>query len=262
MYLSDIGVKDVEAYKAEKIGADLPEKLRLAPKTVANHLSVLRKALKLAKDYGEIQNVPSFTMPKIPPQDFDHLSFEEAEAFVAAADPDWRAMFLLAIRTGLRIGELRALRWSDVDMDRGLVHVRQNATIDGKIKAPKNNTFREVPLSDEARAALKAHPRHVRSTFVFYQTNGAMLLEHHCKHPCRRASAKAKLGRVVYWHVLRHTFASHLATRGVPMKTIQDLLGHGSLAMTQRYAHLAPNVPRDAVRLLDASPATPIAVAR
>jgi integrase len=62
----------------------------------------------------------------------------------------------------------------------------------------------------------------------------------------------ASLGlRFVGWHVLRHTFASHLAMRGAPLKAIQELLGHATIMMTMRYAHLAPQVAREAVCLLD-----------
>lgn len=260
MYLRDIGPREVEQYKAEKMsermrGADGEVKIvTRAPKTIANHLSVLRKALVLARDYGEIDAVPRVKMPVLPDVKFDFLTFEEADAFVAASgeerDPTWSAMILVAVRAGLRIGELRALRWENVDTERGTIHVKQNATVDGKIKAPKNNRFRIVPLGDDARAALRGH-RHLRGPFVFCDERGGMLLEHECKHPCRRVSKRAKIGRTIYWHVLRHTFASHLAMRGVPMRTIQELLGHTSLAMTQRYAHLSPNVPRDAVKLLD-----------
>ena len=57
--------------------------------------------------------------------------------------------------------------------------------------------------------------------------------------------------RAAGWHVLRHTFASHLAMRGVPLKVIQELLGHATIQMTMRYGHLSPDVSRDAVRLLD-----------
>ena len=66
-------------------------------------------------------------------------------------------------------------------------------------------------------------------------------------HACKKAGI-----RLIGWHVLRHTFASHLAMQGASMKVIQDLLGHASIVMTMRYAHLAPEVARDAVRLLDA----------
>src|SRR3954471_6115379 len=77
-----------------------------------------------------------------------------------------------------------------------------------------------------------------------------MLKKNEVNHPLWRATRRAGLRRIG-WHVLRHTFASHLAMRGVPLKAIQELLGHASIVTTMRYAHLAPHVARDAVRLLD-----------
>jgi site-specific recombinase XerD len=75
--------------------------------------------------------------------------------------------------------------------------------------------------------------------------------------PLMRAYRAAGL-RPIGWHTGRHTFASHLAMRGVPLKVIQELLGHASIVTTQRYAHLAPHVARDAVKLLDRAPIRPI----
>jgi site-specific recombinase XerD len=71
-----------------------------------------------------------------------------------------------------------------------------------------------------------------------------------CKHPLWSACKRAGLRRIG-WHVARHSFASHLAMRGAPIKAIQELLGHATIAMTMRYAHLSPEVARDAVSLLD-----------
>lgn len=77
-----------------------------------------------------------------------------------------------------------------------------------------------------------------------------MLTRHGCKWPLRAACERAGI-RLVGWHVLRHTFASHLVMRGAPLEAVQELLGHQDIKMTMRYAHLSPDARRDAVRLLD-----------
>lgn len=79
---------------------------------------------------------------------------------------------------------------------------------------------------------------------------GRVLTKEECKHPLWRACKRAGLRRIG-WHTLHHTFASHLAMRGAPLKAVQELLGHATIQMTMRYAHLAPEVARDAVKLLD-----------
>ena len=79
-----------------------------------------------------------------------------------------------------------------------------------------------------------------------------MLTENECKHPLWRTCRRAGL-RIIGWHSLRHTFASHLVMRGAPLKAVQELLGHADIRMTMRYSHLSPSVRRDAVALLDTS---------
>ena len=83
---------------------------------------------------------------------------------------------------------------------------------------------------------------------MFCGDDGRMLGKNEVKHPLWRACRKAGL-RQIGWHVLRHTYASHLAMRGAPLKAIQELLGHATIEMTMRYAHLSPGARRDSARL-------------
>ena len=129
---------------------------------------------------------------------------------LACADNYWRTMIVVAVRTGLRLGEL-ALRWSDVDLTGGRINVRRSV-VEGIIGTPKNGRTREVPLSEQAAATLGEHPH--RAELVLCDTDGGMLTPAECRWPLRRAYQRAGLRRVG-WHMLRHTFVSHLAMRGV-----------------------------------------------
>jgi hypothetical protein len=97
---------------------------------------------------------------------------------------------------------------------------------------------------------------HLRGPLVFCDQDGQMLVKTECKWPLWRACQRAGLRRIS-WHVLRHSFASHLAMRGVPLKVVQELLGHTTMDMTMRYAHLSSNIPREAVKALDREAVAP-----
>ena len=240
--LDEIGVQEIEAFKAAKL------KDEYSPKTVNNFLAVLNKLFSVAVDWQKLEHAPKIQWLKVPDPEFDFFDFEEAERLVGGAPSDWKAMIVVGLRTGLRIGELLALRWQDVDLVSGRLMVRRGVSR-GVVETPKNGRSREIPLSDQALAVLKGH-RHLRGELVFCAENGGLLKRGECKWPLWRACQRAGM-RLVGWHVLRHTFASHLAMRGVPLKAVQELLGHSTMAMTMRYAHLSPNVSRDSVRLLD-----------
>jgi integrase len=216
--LNKIGAEQIARYKAGKL------KLEYQPKTINNQLAVLRRMLAVAVEWGLLDHVPPTKwLMRAPPPAFDFLTFEEAERLVRAADPDWRPMIVTGLKTGLRIGELMALRWQDVDLVAGRLMVRQ--ALSGKrIDVPKNHRTREVPLSDELVRTLKAY-RHLRGELVFGDAAGRMQTRHACKWPLWSACKRAGL-RLIGWHALRHTFASHLVMRGAPLKAVQELLGH------------------------------------
>lgn len=220
------------------------------PKSTNNILSTLHDMLDLAVKRHVIAHAPSVEWLAVEDPDFDFLTFDEAEALQRAADQDgeWGVMVLVGLRCGLRQGELIGLQWADLDLKKGEMRVRRTV-YRGKVGTPKGGRSRTLPLGDDAIRVLKAH-RHLRSEWVFCDLAGKRYTDGRCKHPLWRACALAGLRRIG-WHVLRHTFASHLAMRGAPLRHIQELLGHSTIKMTERYAHLMPEAKRDVVQLLD-----------
>ena len=106
-----------------------------------------------------------------------------------------------------------------------------------------------MPISPGLREVLVGH-RHLRGPLVFCHEDGSMLSRDQVKRVLPRACRLAGL-RSVQWHVLRHSFASQLVMAAVPLKVVQELLGHSTIEMTMRYAHLAPDAKIDAVAVLD-----------
>ncbi len=240
--LDEIGQKEIEMYKSQKLKAGL------SPKSINNQLTTLHKLLDVAVDWGILEHVPRVKWLKGPKAEFDFLTFEEADRLLAAAAPKWFPMIALALKTGLRMGELLALECGDVDLVTGRLVVRRS-NWRGQVGSPKNGRSREIPLSEATVRLLKAH-RHLQGDLVFCDERGGSLAYEAGREPLRRACRRAGL-RKIGWHTLRHSFASHLAMRGVPMKAIQELMGHSTIEMTMRYAHLSPDLKKDAVQLLD-----------
>ncbi|CAM4495742.1 tyrosine-type recombinase/integrase [Corallococcus exiguus] len=224
----------------------------LSLKYINNVLAVLHKLLVLAQDQGIISHVPRIKVFKTRKPAFDFLTFEEAELLVTNAEAEWRPLIFVALKTGMRQGELIGLQWNDVDLQRGKLHVRRTIWR-GTSCLPKGGRERIVDLPVSAVQVLKEH-RHLRGAQVFCQEDGQMLTAGLMKAPLKRALARAGIRReegLIGWHDLRHTYGSHLAMRGIPLKVIQELMGHATIEMTMRYAHLAPEARERAVQQLD-----------
>jgi integrase len=238
-----------------------------APRTVNTRLGVAVRMLSLAAEWEILESVPKVKLMKIAVDHPRFLSEDEAAALLEAAkkrsrsdEMDWYVMTLVGLRTGLRIGELRGLQWGDVDFDRRLVHVRRTdpGRMDLDANAPKGNRPRIVPLTPDAFAVL--HEWHGKSKRVGpkhwvwigveswkkqrgrYRTRS----EGNCSTAMGRIAKAAGLDDEVTWHTLRHTYASWLVMRGVPLSAVQELLGHASARQTERYAHLAPGFAQHA----------------
>ena len=244
--LDQIRPPDLEAYKSKKLAQGYSKK------TINNHLAALGKMLSLAKEWGLIEGVPKMRLFRLEPTDFEFLTFEEEPRFLVAVPPEWRTFALVPLKTGVRVGELLVLKWEDLDLVAGRMMVRRTLWHDQEV-LPKGNRVREVPLGNEVMAALKAH-RHLKGPYVFCDPSGKPFNHSKVKRVVPRACQKAGLAKRLTTHDLRHSFASHLVMRGVTLKAVQELLGHATIEMTMRYAHLSPDVKRDAVKLLDSTP--------
>jgi len=242
LHLDEVGDKEIEKYKGLKL------KEGLSPKTINNHLIVLRCMLGKAEDWKLIAKAPKIKWLKVPESDFDFLDFGESENFLAAGEAGWLAMIAAGMKAGLRQGEMLALRWRDVDFTAAKINVRQNV-VRGNKGTPKGHESRSIPMSPVLASILGDH-RHHRGELVFCNKDGTMLTKNMCRRPLYDICKRAGL-RQIGWHVLRHTFASHLVMRAVPIKVVQELMGHKDIKTTMRYAHLSPNMGQDAVALLD-----------
>src|SRR5665213_1052680 len=244
LQVAQITGHDIERYKAQQVEKGF------ANKTINNRLTILNKCLSTAYEW--------LTLPGAPPKvkwvrcssfRTDYLSAEECELLLLNGHGVIYEMVLTALGTGMRQGELRALQWSSIDWQNRNLAVRHSRDDHRNVLVPpKSNRERHIPLDREVYAVL--HRRKRSSGYVFLDEAGRPFSNRRLSYRITKLCRKAGLRRIG-WHTLRHTFASHLAMRGVPMPAIKDLLGHTSIMTTMRYAHVAPSTLRAAIEMLN-----------
>jgi len=222
-----LGTKRLDAIVNEEVQRLKHRLLDKAPKTVNNILTVLNVLLKTAVEWNVIERVPcTIRLLPVTKGSTKFYDFDEFERLVAAANmSDSRAyiVVLLAGEAGLRLGEMVALEWDDVDFVKRQLCVQRSAW-KGQIASPKGGRLRYVPLTTRLVGALQDH-RHLRGPLVLYQDDGSPLTEGVVQGFVRRTAQRAGLTNNGP-HMLRHTFCSHLAMRGAPATAIQELAGH------------------------------------
>ena len=171
-----------------------------------------------------------------------HQLFLVVRQLVAAAATEQdAALYLTAAFTGLRFGELSALRWSDVDWQRELIHVRR-ALARGAIEEPKSGKVRSVPMvPDVAQALARLGQRDLwigDGDFVFVSSTGAQIDYSATVKAYKRALQSAGL-REVKFHGLRHSFGT-IAVQAFPLSDVQAWMGHADIQTTMRYVHYVP----------------------
>ncbi|MBX3219000.1 MAG: site-specific integrase [Labilithrix sp.] len=246
--LREIGVEDVDAYVDEYDDR--------SPKTLANHITLLITMMNYAAEFRDpwILKVPKFKKPKVAAlgRNYSYLrTNDEIDRFLRAAKEEGDAihmLYLMAIATGMRAGELAGLEWPDVNLDGRLIMVQRSFT-----GPTKSGHARPVPILDMLLSDLREWRLRHPGRLVFTNRDGRMLdksarafqeILHRVLDRAGFPSEMKTNGRVrryVTFHGLRHTFASHWMMRGGDVFKLQQILGHQSMAMTLRYAHLAPH---------------------
>ena len=168
------------------------------------------------------------------------LDIVEIRALLEAADDEFRPILIAALHTGMRRGEILNLRWEDVNLKNRIITVQES----------KSGKKRMIPIDDTLYGTLRLLPSRFHRGYVFPLPGKPERRWQDFRK--RFASAVKKAGiKDFRFHDTRHTFASHLVMNGVDIKSVQELLGHASLAMTMKYAHLAPDHRLRAIKTLD-----------
>jgi integrase len=229
----------------------------LSAKTVQNHLNFMHGLFKFAKRRGwcEANPVAEVERPKKTRTARTRIRFlrpVELEALIRAVPNDElgaieRPLYRTAAMTGLRQGELIALPWIDVDWLARRIRVADNFPRGavGETDSPKSREGRSVPMADSVAAALERHSqqsafRADRDLVFGHPQTGAPLDPSKIRKRFKRALKRARV-REVTFHELRHTFGTQLAAAGVPLRTIQEWMGHADAKTTEVYRHYAPD---------------------
>ena len=248
-FFGKIPVSKITAHHTEQFKAQWVKK-GVSNKTIKNYLTILNTCLKSAYEWLELKGAPpKIKWPKCNPTSIDFLSPDECELLLKHAEGVVYEMVLMALRTGMRQGELKGLQWSSIDWENRIVAVRHSR--DDRMKMlvpPKSNRERHIPLDTDVYEALYERKR--GTGYVFLDADKQPFDYHRMERRLTKACEEAGL-RKIGWHTLRHTFASLLVMRGVPMTAVQQLMGHSNITTTMRYAHLAPSTSRAAIDMLN-----------
>ncbi len=243
-------------------------------RSVAQHRAVLRRALNVAMRWGWVtRNAASLSEPpRVQEQEIRALTPKDAKALLEAVQGDrLEALFTLALASGLRQGEALGLRWSDLDLEVGVLTVRRTLQrISGlwRLMEPKTaRAHRTIPLPAAVVASLREHrarqlKERLRSgrawegqdwgDLVFTDELGRPLSGFHVLRRFKALLAAAGLPTMRY-HDLRHGAATLMAAQGVPARVAMEILGHSQISTTLNiYTHVAADAQREAVERVGA----------
>jgi integrase len=243
----------------------------LSPRTVQYIHVTLHKALKQALADGLIPRnaTEAVRPPQIRKEEIRPLTAEQVKMlFTAGRDDRLESLYILAVHTGLRQGELLGLKWGDVDLEAGTLQVRRTLTTakgGPVLSAPKNKgSRRTVKLSQTALETLKSHLERQLTEIdqagdlwhekglIFATESGEFLNRHYITtHRFKPLLKRAGLPQIRF-HDLRHTCATLVLLKNVNSKIVSEMLGHSSIAITlDTYSHVLPNMQNEAATAME-----------
>lgn len=228
--ITEIDSLKIEQYKQKRLKT-------VAPATVNRELACLKNLFNKGIEWGKCGTNPVKSVKLLRENNarLRYLTLEEGKRLFQNSSKHLKPIVMLALQTGMRKSEILYLKWDDIDFDQKLIFVRNS----------KNGEAREIPINSKVANFLK--DLKFKSPYVFCNKDGRPYGS--VRKSFARALKKSGIDDFRF-HDLRHTFASHLVMQGVDLVTVKELLGHKSLRMTLRYAHLSPGHRRDAIERL------------
>ena len=241
--LTDINMQIVEQYASRRRTVN-----KNAESTINRHLATIKNMFTKAQDWGYISSgqneiVHKVKMAKEQNVRLRFLSRDEIPVFLTACEKQEHLFDIVqyGLNTGCRQSEILGLTWENVDLVHGFI----------TLNITKPSERRDIPINDTLKPILQKRKddnkkKNIPYVFYDYRTNTRF---GEIKRSFHTACARAEIKNFRF-HDMRHTFASHLVMSGVDLMTVKDLLGHKTLTMTLRYAHLAPNHKLSAINVL------------
>lgn len=233
LFLGDIRIREIEHFLGVK-------KKESSEWTSRKYYISLRSALHKALDWGLIDENPFKRVKKPKPPEVLPVYLNENEFQILISlvnEDDFRDFLVVAVLTGLRLGELINLRWTDINFGQRTLLVQNSEQF-----TTKTGRSRVLPIGEELRTMFLAlrERTSTNDTFIFVDRRGRQLKEKTVSHKFKRFIRKAGLNDKLHFHSLRHTFASALIANGASLYQVQKLLGHTTSRTTEIYAHLLP----------------------
>jgi len=228
-YLFEITPEDIERYRAERIK-------EVTKSTVNRVLNCLSSMYSRAIEWGKATNNPmsKIKLFKVPEKRIRYLEKEEISKLLNNCCEHLKPIVIVALHTGMRKSEILGLKWHDIEIKRGIIHLLDT----------KNGEKREVPMNEVVQKTVIGVLKNPESQYVFCNKDNKPYgnVRKSFDTACRNAEISN-----FRFHDLRHTFASQLVMSGVDLNTVRELLGHKSIEMTLRYSHLSPDHKKRAV---------------